>query len=61
MLRYALDQRGWRLDGSLLRRRAEGEAPLPRPVVALPSLPVADDAVTESGGPRDLMPSENER
>lgn len=61
MLRYALDQRGWRLDGSQLRRRAEGEAPLPRPVVALPSLPVADDAVTESGGPRDLMPSENER
>lgn len=61
MLRYALDQRGWRLDGSLLRRRAEGEAPLPRPVVTPPSLPVADDAVTESGGPRDLMPSENER
>lgn len=61
MLRYALDQRGWRLDGSQLRRRAEGEAPLPRPAVALPSLPVADDAVTESGGPRDLMPSENER
>ncbi|BBE35429.1 heavy-metal-associated domain-containing protein [Sphingosinicella microcystinivorans] len=61
MLRYALDQRGWRLDGSLLRRRAEGEVPLPRPVVTLPSLPVADDAVTESGGPRDLMPSENER
>lgn len=61
MLRYALDQRGWRLDGSQLRRRTEGEAPLPRPVVALPSLPVADDAVTESGGPRDLMPSENER
>ncbi|WP_374593840.1 heavy-metal-associated domain-containing protein [Sphingosinicella sp.] len=61
MLRYALDQRGWRLDGSQLRRRAEGEAPLPRPAVALPSLPVADDAVTESDGPRDLMPSENER
>jgi hypothetical protein len=61
MLRYALDQRGWRLDGSQLRRRAEGEAPLPRPAVVLPSLPVADDAVTESGGPRDLMPSENER
>lgn len=61
MLRYALDQRGWRLDGSQLRRRAEGEAALPRPVVTLPSLPVADDAVTESGGPRDLMPSENER
>lgn len=61
MLRYALDQRGWRLDGGQLRRRAEGEAPLPRPVVTLPSLPIADDAVTESGGPRDLMPSENER
>ena len=44
-----------------IRRRAEGVAPLPRPVVALPSLPIADDAVTESGGPRDLMPSENER
>jgi len=59
MLRYALDQRGWRLDGSRLRRRAEGEAPLPRPVAALPSLPLADDAVTESDGPRDLMPPAN--
>ncbi|MBB4631351.1 heavy-metal-associated domain-containing protein [Sphingosinicella soli] len=56
MLRYALDQRGWRLDGNRLRPRAEGEAALPRPVVTLPSLPVADDAVTESEGPRDLMP-----
>lgn len=56
MLRYALDQRGWRLNGSQLRRRAEGEAPLPRPVVTLPTLPLADDAVTESEGPRNLMP-----
>lgn len=57
MLRYALDQRGWRLDGGQLRRRAADEPPLPRPVVAMPAGPAADEGVAESDGPRDLLPS----
>jgi hypothetical protein len=47
-LRYALDQRGLRLDGGVLRRRAANEAPLPAP--AAPAV--------EADAPIDLLPDE---
>ena len=55
-LRYALDRQGLRLDGTLLRRRAAGEAPL-APVV--PS--GGEDQIEESdgpapGAPRSILP-----
>lgn len=54
-LRYALDQRGLRLDGGVIRRRAAGEAPL------APQVPAGEDQVEESpgpesGAPRSLLP-----
>ena len=51
MLRWALDQRGWRLDdeaeGYRLRRRRDGEAPIPRPAPPVPPPAAAQDAPPE--------------
>lgn len=51
-LRWALDQRGWRLDdeadGYRLRRRKEGEAPIPRPLPPPPP-PAAAEATPPEG------------
>lgn len=47
-LRYRLDQRGWRLEPATpyrIRRRAEGEAPLPMPAELIPPPPVAPGAL----------------
>ncbi|MCG2842685.1 heavy-metal-associated domain-containing protein [Sandaracinobacter sp. RS1-74] len=57
-LRYALDQRGLRLDGTQLRRRAAGETPL------APVVPVGGEAEIEEtdapppaqGAPKSLLP-----
>ena len=48
-LRYALDTRGLRLDGTVLRRRAAGEAPLAPPATTVPD---------DDGMPVDLVPLE---
>ncbi len=59
-LRYALDQRGLRLEpgeaGYRLRRRIEGEAPLAAPVAAVPAPPAAPQpggATPSAAGPAD--------
>lgn len=51
-LRYNLDQRGLRLEGGKLRRRAAGEAPLPPPGAPAGEVPLQEGAPTEavSGG-----------
>ncbi len=58
-LRWALDQRGWRLDdegdGYRLRRKREGDAPIPRPAPPPPT-PPAEGATTETG-PENLLPT----
>jgi hypothetical protein len=56
MLRYALDQRGLRLEpgesGYRLRRREADEAPLPQPLRASPT-----ESANVDSGPRDLLPA----
>lgn len=56
MLRWALDQEGWRLDEGAdtyrLRRRSEGEPPIPRPAPPAPP----PGAVPGEGGPENLLP-----
>jgi len=62
-LRWALDQRGLRLDegqgGYRLRRRKEGEAPIPQPAPPLPQPaqgPTPQPAAA-GGGPGNLLPA----
>jgi hypothetical protein len=65
ILRFALDQKGLRLEpgegGMRLRRRLSSEPALPAPVTVMPAAeegrPVA---VPEEGGPADLLPDFNE-
>lgn len=52
-LRYALDVRGLRLEGNVLRRRAEGEAPLAPPV---PEGEVQLEEAPVTGTPKSLLP-----
>lgn len=51
-LRYNLDQRGFRLDHGVLRRRAQGETSLPPPVAAGAEVPLQEGPTAErvSGG-----------
>ena len=51
-LRYALDQRGLRLDGGQLRRRREGEAALPPPVATGGEDQIQESTVPAGGTPR---------
>ncbi len=53
-LRYRLDQRGWRLEpagsGYRLRRRADGEAPLPMPPELMAPPPVSQPGAAPAAG-----------
>jgi hypothetical protein len=54
-LRRALDARGLRLDGTLLRRRAEGEAPLAPLEPAVEEVPL-EEGPAQEGAPKTLLP-----
>jgi hypothetical protein len=55
-LRYALDARGLRLDGGVIRRKAAGDAPLAPPVPQEDQLQETDGAAAGPGAPKALLP-----
>jgi hypothetical protein len=60
MLRWALDQRGWRLDdeadGYRLRRRREGDPPIPRPAPPPPAPGAPAGSGQGGNAPQNLLP-----
>lgn len=55
-LRYALDARGLRLDGGVIRRKAANDAPLAPPVPQEEQLEESTAPATGRGAPKSLLP-----
>ena len=55
-LRYALDVRGLRLDGNVIRRKMAGDAPLAPPVPVEEQLEESDAPAGGRGAPKALLP-----
>ena len=55
-LRYALDARGLRLDGGVIRRKVAGDAPLAPPAAQEEQLQETDEPAAAGGRPKSLLP-----
>jgi hypothetical protein len=55
-LRYALDARGLRLDGNVIRRKAAGDAPLAPPAPQEEQLQESDGPAPARGAPKSILP-----